>query len=472
MKLGIFQDKRFLKKDYVSLIVIFFLVIYFIIQLFGFKGFYSYGWDESVYMHMSDYIQSGGEIGLMETGRPVIFPIILIPFSQSIFLLRLFILVLSIVTLWIFYLIGKKSLDSKLDWLFPALLAVFPFFFITSNSILSEIPTLFFHALCIYFFLNRKYTLSGIFGSVAFLTRFQFGIYLPILFVAIFFFEKKNNWFKHLSRYLLGVFVAIPLLFINVFLFYKETSNFFLAMFYPFISQLTESLVGYAWFYKESVLFYPQHIFTWTFFSVFVLVGFAFLFYNKSKKNIFLAFLLIVSFIYLIAYPQKVVRFLMLCVPWIVYFIAYGLIQTFKNIEFDKKQLFIGLVLIILFANVLTTSYNRINEFHYAPKEFYNEYLFALENKTEAKIIVAFPMIKTKSKIDIGYYKKGLSMYEKLNKEGYDYIFYSDHWFPCQEEDEKCHNFNKILGNYIHNNYDLYINYSLYGSDFLLYSKV
>jgi len=487
MKLGIFKNK-----NYVSLIVVFFLLVYFIIQLFGLRGFYSYGWDESVYMHMSDYIQSGGEIGLMETGRPVIFPIILIPFSQSIFLLRLFILVLSIVTLWIFYLIGKKCLNSKLSWIFPVALSVFPFYYITSNSVLSEIPTLLFHGLCVYYFLERKYVFSGIFGFLTFFTRFQFGIYLPVLFIAIFFFEKRKELFKYLLRFVSGVLIASSLLLFHVYFFYREAGNFFLAIIYPMINQLKESLFGYVWFYRQSLLYYPEYLFNWSLFSVFIIIGIGFLVYyfiklrsvkkknqnDLAKKNILLAFLMLVPLSYLLISPQKVFRFLMLNIPWIVYLMCFGLIETINLIKNRLKNrtlylAIVSIILILFFVPMLVNSVNRINEFHYAPKEFYNEYLFALQDlPSDIKVITTFPMIKTKSRIDIGYYKRGLALYEKLNENQYDYVYYSDHWLLCQEGDAFCFEFRETMKKYLYDNYNLYMNYSLYGSDFLLYSKV
>lgn len=485
-----------LNRKYQTLLIVVFLAVYFLIQFAGLFGFYSYGWDESVYIHMSKYIRSGGSEGLLENLRPIFFPIILTPFSDNIFISRLFILVLSIATLWIFYLIGRKHMNSELGWVFPIALALFPLYYLSSNSVLTEIPALFFHALSIYCFFERKYIFSGMLGFLAFFTRFPFGIYLPILFIGIFFLEKKKSILKNMSKFILGVLIGSPLFLVNTYLFYPEAKNVFMATIYPILNQflLNQSkhhISVYVWYYYKGPLFYLKYLLNWTVLSVFTLVGILFLIIHyikhsaKQKKsnkmlknNALILVLMLLPLSYLLITPHREIRYLMLVIPWIIYFMCFGLIET---IRFIKRKLswknkilasaVIFIILVLIFGNLSVNSFTIIKNFYYAPEELYNNYFFALEDLSpKNKILTSVPMIKTKAKIEIGYYNDRY-FYRKLRQDNYDYVYYTADWFPCHEDDLQCLKLREDTKNYLENNYGLHINYSLHQSDFLIYSR-
>ncbi|MBU1854124.1 MAG: glycosyltransferase family 39 protein [Nanoarchaeota archaeon] len=485
--------KKFKAKHYQIVIVICFLVAYFLIQLIGLRGFYSYGWDESVYLHMSNYFKSGGDGGFIENLRPILFSIILIPFSHSIFISRLFILVLSVFTLWIFYLIGKKNLNSEFSWVFPVVLAFFPFYYLSSNSILTEIVALFFHALCVYYFFRKKYVFSGLLAMLAFFTRFQFGIYFPILLFGIFLIGTRKNISKNVSKFILGILIGSPLFFINTYLFYSETNSFFLATVYPLLNQLKDNFFEYLWYYKQGFFYYLKYLLNWSIFSMFAIIGILFLIFflvksqfikqesqNKwLKRNLLLLVFLLIPFSYLLFSSHKEIRYLMLVIPWIVYFICFGLIETIKQVKnklLEKNTILtfalVFIILIVFLGSFLLNSFLFIKDVYHAPKAFYDNYLFALQNLSHQNLVLtSFPMIKTYAKIEIGYYND-LYFYEMLSKGNYDYVYYTYNWFPCQENDIWCLNLREDTMNYLENNFDLYTNYSLYGSDFFLYYKV
>jgi len=470
-----------LSKNRAKLAMIIFLTVFFVVNFVNLFGFYEYGWDESVYLHMSDYIKTGGSEGLMENLRPNLFSFLLIPFSDNFFVSRLFVLVLAIATLWVFFLIGKQCLQSKYSWIFPILLAVFPYFFLNSNSVMTEIPALFFHSLSIYFLLKKRHYFSGLFGFLAFLTRFAFGIYLPILLVAIVLRERKS-----LARFAGGMVTGIPLLLINVFLFFGETKNVFFAAIYPILNQLKDHTMSpYVWLYDKGFMFYPNYLFSWSVFSIFAIIGIIFLLRNLMKntekpysENSWLVYLLIIPMVYLLVSPHKEARYLMLVVPWIVYFLVYGVIWLLRDLEefllAKKPKLKKALPVIIIFLVFLSVLPSLLGVFvnNTKPeKEFYTDYLSELDNVGRDKtILTATPMIQTNAQIIAGYNNDKV-FYQRLTNQPYDYVYYAAASFPCQENDQSCLSERREIKQYLEENYALYKEGFYFGTDYFIYKK-
>lgn len=469
-------------KDYSTMAVLAFLAVLFIVKFIGLFGFYPYGWDESVYLHTSEYIKSGGSAGLLENLRPLMFPVLLIPFSASVFFSRLLVLALGIATLWIFYLIGKQNIGSKKSWIFPVLIALFPIFFISLSSIMTEIPSLFFHAFAVYLFFRKKYLFAGLASFAAFFTRFSLGIYIPVLFLALLIIESR----KQAVKYLLGVVIGFPLLLLNTFLYSAQASNPFLATIYPILNQLKDhAFSNYIWLYNKGFWFYFHYLFSWTPFVFFAIIGIIFLLKNlnikkklndEDKNNIVIFFLFLVPFIYALISPHKEERYLMLVIPWIVYFISYGIIWLMEDMEsrlFSAKPRIGKIVNIIMTALVLLSVFLGISGLVFQNpdpvKGFYDNYLFELEDlDSNNKILTAIPMIKTKAKIIPGYRSDNF-FYEKLTGEVYDYVYYTSSSFPCRDEDQICLNLRRETKQYLDKNYHLHKEYFFQGSDFFIY---
>ncbi len=472
---------NFPKKSFAEWAIIVFLALFFILNFLGLFGFYNYGWDESVYIHMSNYIKSGGGAGLMESLRPTLFPLVLVPFSESIFASRLFVLMLSLATLWIFFLIGKKGLKSRHSWAFPVALAVFPYFLITGSAVMTEIPALFFHFLSVFFLLKKKHYFSGLFGVLAFLTRFSFGIYLPILFMVILFRERQK-----ILRFILGMASGIPMLLINVYLFLGEAKNIFLAAIFPIINQLKDNTSSpYLWVYDKGFWFYPGYLFSWSVFTIFAVVGIIFLLRNLIKRqekpyseNSWLVYLLIIPITYILASPHKEARYLMLVIPWVVYFMVYGIVWLMRDLEagwLAKKQPLKKTVPIIFFVLVFLSilpSFVGVYTNQQPPeKEFYTDYLYALKGAGQEKtVLTATPMIMTSAKI-IPAYDNNNIFFQKLETANYDYVYYSSAPFPCLETDQPCLSLRKDTKQFLDQNYALYKEGFYQGTDYFIYKS-
>jgi hypothetical protein len=435
--------------------VIFIIVLFFLVGFYKLFGFHSYGWDENVYSQTSNYIKSLGEHGFLENLRPVMFPLLLVPFGST-FLMRLLVLAFSIGCLILFYKIAKKT--SEYPWIFVALLALYPYFFIGSNLIMAEIPAIFLHLLCVYLFLEKKYLYSGLFGFIAFFTRFQFGIYLPIILAAVFIKDRKKT-----LNFIYGLAIGSILLIANLFLYYPQTQGLN-SLIYPMINQLNDNLAsGYVWYYSQGFFYYFIYLFSWSVFSIAAIFGLL-----SHKKSIF-HYLLIIPLAYLALTTHKESRYLALVVPWIIYFMAYGIVFLFKKIrkiKFNGKILACLFVILALLITCIGT-YEESKAFYKAPKELYDRYFFALENVTNKTLLTSTPMIKTGSKIVIGYYNENY-FYQKLKEREYDYVFYANNSFPCNAK--ACFDIKNETESYLNINYELFLNYDYY-ANYSIYKK-
>ena len=434
---------------------IFIIAIFFLIGFCKLFGFHPYGWDESVYSQTSAYIKSFGEHGFLENLRPVMFPLLLAPFDST-FLMRLFVLALSIASLFLFYKIAEKN--SEYPWIFVFLLAIYPYFFIGSNLIMAEIPAIFFHLLCVYLFLEKKYLFSGLFGFIAFFTRFQFGIYLPILLAAVFIKDRKKT-----LKFVYGIAIGSVLLLANLFLYYSQTHSLS-SLIYPMVNQFREILASeYVWYYDKGLFYYFIYLFSWSIFSITAIFGML-----SHKKSIF-HYLLIIPLAYLTLSVHKESRYLALAAPWIIYFMAHGIVFLFKKIKrikFNGKILASLFVIIALLTTAIGT-YEKSKAFYNAPQELYDKYFFAMENVTNKTMLTSTPMIKTESKIVIGYYNDTY-FYQKLGERKYDYVFYADNSFPCNTKE--CLDFRNEIKGYLDINYELFLSYD-YHANYSVYRK-
>src|SRR3989338_10253027 len=168
------------------------------IAFFLFNGSAGLWWDSSVYIGMSKYLYSGGESGLWEPSRPVLWPLILGLFWKFgfdyIFLGKLLSIFISTGSSIVVYLISAKYFSKKTAFLASLFFSFSPSIFLSDTLLLTEIISTFFLLLGIYFFLGQKNFLSGLFLFISFMSRF-FPIFfaLPIILIYVFRVLTKKN---------------------------------------------------------------------------------------------------------------------------------------------------------------------------------------------------------------------------------------------------------------------------------------
>ncbi len=410
-------------------------------------------WDESVYIGMGKYIFSSGEIGLWEPIRPIGLPLIMGFFWKiglsPVIMSEIISILFAAANIYLTYLIGKKLFDETVGLISAVILSLTPFFYYFSSYGFSGIPSTFFALLGLYFFIEDKYFITGIFSGISFLFRFPQGLLL-IVFSSLIFFKNK----KRLFNFVTGWFIAVlPFLIFNLFM-YKD-------MFLPFLQAVSHqsnpvhSVVNNTFFSRiYNVSYYIVEIFKQA--PIIILA----IFYYKENKKTLLPFLLfLVYFTYII---NKQLRFALIFIPYLCIMAAYGT----NTLLLKKQKLAFLIILIILSIPPLMLVYNQYRwRSNYIPK------IQSLNNFFEDKagiILTTYPTsVAYSDNKFIPFYNNvddAVEIFEKENTNA-DYILYSKLFYPCYDDEclEKRQNlFDKISQNKLIFNLSYDQNYYVY----------
>jgi len=243
--------------------------------------------------------QIWGSLTLGEFNPPLFYWIEhgMLAFGESEAVLRLVPAILGILTIPVFYLIGKEVLDRNTGLLAAALLAFSPFQLYYSQEARAYAPMLFFFSLAFYFFLRllrswdrRDAALFGVLSALAFWTHFY--AFVPIL--ALFLFAlaaRVREMAKDLRSAVpfaipVAVFVVLtlPLIYYAVQLFAARTSTApaFGIQGADTVIQTMIQLSGFS------------AILAWVFLALFI-VGVAFLARRDARLALLLAFVIVFS---------------------------------------------------------------------------------------------------------------------------------------------------------------------------------
>ncbi|MBT3297477.1 phospholipid carrier-dependent glycosyltransferase [archaeon] len=331
-------------------------------------------WDSYVYIGMAKYIYSLGQIGLWESLRPLVWPVILGFFWKLNFPLlltiKVFDVIFSLISIILVYKICEKYFSKITADLASLIFAITPLYTVFVGLALTEPLSLCFATLALYFFLDKskKYHLyfTGLFIGLAFLTKYPLGILLPAFIITQLlssdyninnvhekFFSKNNlyNKIKQITKLTLSFIITIaPYLILNQILY----SN----MLEPFIKG-TSIMNTQTWLYSGDVWFYftefihANKLFLFIYFALLI-----FIFKKQWKDEKYL--IMVISSAMIIAYfsfsvARKEVRYMTLALPFLsiliadIVYLAYSYLSKFrKAIIRPQALLFIFTVLIIL----------------------------------------------------------------------------------------------------------------------------
>ena len=333
-------------------------------------------WDSHVYIGMGKYFFSGGAIGIWESFRPLLHPIILGAFWKSgfnpIFIGKLLDLIFSLVAIYLTYLIGKKIFNRETGLIGALIFSFTPLFIMFTGLILTEPLAITFAWLGIYLFLdeNKKWKLflSGIFLSLSLMTKFPQGIIFGALFLILgikllrgLYPLKKEEILervKQLITFSLGFgIIIIPYLIFN----YYRYGN----MLEPFLSG-SQIVTTSTWVYGSGITFYLTQFFfrNWIYLFFFV-----YLYYfikerqwKDTSKNVLMLSALLFLFYFTFQVPRKEVRYLVTVLPFLSVMIAYALIKIYYNLKSSSKPTlrptaFIILCVLMTVIHIPTTLY-------------------------------------------------------------------------------------------------------------------
>ncbi len=397
-------------------LIFFILAIFFVIQSFSLFNDADIWWDPAVYVEMGKYMFSDGNSGLWEPYRPILWPVILGFFWKMgldpIFFGNLMSIALATVCIYIAYLICKKIFDMNTGIVAAFILSFTPTFFFFSGIPFSEMCSLMFLLLGIYFYFEKKIALCGLAFGLSFITRvFYVFVFFSLSLVICYEVFKRREKISRLI--LMGCYFFIPVLFyllFNLFM-YRD-------MFLPFIEQ-TWMTVNVGWVWSEPFYFYFFQIIKENLLSIFAIAGIIFIFpgggMNKRNQTIFLAVFLII-FLPFNVFEQKEVRFMVLFWPVICVLIGYGIIMVFNKIK-NQKMAWSYLILLLIVFCVYSLPQLKFNEYNDEYDIIYN---YEKEHKLENPIWISNPsyIVHTDYNASLIYYPRfDLAKMEKLNFE-------------------------------------------------------
>ena len=408
------------------------------IAFFLFNGSAGLWWDSSVYIGMSKYLYSGGESGLWEPSRPVLWPLILGLFWKFgfdyIFLGKLLSIFISTGSSIVVYLISAKYFSKKTAFLAALFFSFSPSIFLSDTLLLTEIISTFFLLLGFYFFLGQKNFLSGLFLGISFMSRFfQIFFALPVILIYLFrIFNKKGaENYKAMLAFLIAFSIpAVPYIISNIY-YYGDA-------FYPFSIQIFMTK-NTGWRFSQPFSFYFMGIVRENFLAAFSILGFwlAVKGRNAEKKYLFVIFILV--FALYVLERHKEMRLLIPLMPFLYIFASHGIVRLSKI--FRKGMIIFMALVILLWASQAIPLLNQ-GDGKKDAQEF-RDYLHSSEIKEG--IWISSPLFlaaSDKKAEELIYYplynsSRAMSLRSKINDAHLVMINTCD-ILPCPPSDKNC----------------------------------
>lgn len=329
-----FISDRFWSRHFRS--ILFLIVLFSLIFRILFLGSVEpFGFDSGVYLANGKFFFSGGEAGFFEHIRPPVTGL-LAGFPWWIGLdanlgFFFFNLVFGLGSVILIALVGRL-LFSSFAGLFSALVfASSSTFFFSSFLIQSELPGIFFFLLSLFFVLRNNFFFSGVFISLAFLSKFYYGLFFFIF--ALYLFWSSGR--RKASFFGLGVSLFVVPYFIFSWVFLGS----------PFASLLDASFVAGSALWCNYFAFMPWHSYFLVFLAESFLVVFSvfalFRFRNVNVRLLFACLLPPLFYLFMISCRNN--RYALLVFPLLVLLAGFGF-DAFKK----KFGLYFSLIIICL----------------------------------------------------------------------------------------------------------------------------
>ncbi len=314
-------------------------------------------WDPAIYVGMGKFMFSHGTIGMWETLRPPLWPILLgitwFGGLNPLFMAKVFAALAGIGAMIVLYFIGEKE-HKGLGSVSALMLALSPSFAFFVAIPTNDIAASFLVLIASFYILRKKYFLAGLMISLAFLMRFPNGLFLlPFsLFILI------ENWsliswsdfFKKSIRQGINLIlgfctIAIPYFIIN-YIFFQDA-------FLP-LKEGRSVIEGSS---QESVFYYVKYILLDTPVVILAAFGVVMLGYELFRRrkisavySLSLLCALIVG-VYFSHIGHKELRYSFIFLPFIIIIASYGLSRLWQLFN-PKYAASITFVVILIIGGV------------------------------------------------------------------------------------------------------------------------
>lgn len=416
-----------------------------VLRLFYVLLNYPLWWDSHVYIGIGKYIYSSGEIGMWESFRPLIHPLILGFFWKlgfnPIFIGKILDIIYSLLVVFLTYTIAVKIFDkttaviSSLILSFTALLIMFV------GLILSDLPAMVLGLLGIFLVVDEnkqwwKFLLAGICISLSFLTRFPQGIWFAAVLLMLV--VQKEDFTSKIKRgVILTVGFSLPIIPYLIFNYYRY--GFALEPFRAGSWIVTTA----TWVYANSLAYY----FTDFFLSLPIfLFFFGYLYYFwkeklwKKQEHFLLLALCILTIAYFLYVPRKEPRYLATILPFLAMVVAFTIIKIYQQLQSASKPWLKPRALVVICVLLVLIPLPIELHFERAPT-FEKEVLQAIEeNNITGTILTTDPSLVSYVDLKVVTFD-GIEyapiVYDR-NREHYQLIFVNECDFICAADNDAC----------------------------------
>ncbi len=462
-------------------IILFIVVLFATLESFLIFREYPITWDEGAFIGMGKHIYSSGQSGIWEDVRPLGLPLVFGFFWKiglgSAFFYRFFSFLSAVGVLAVVFLIGRKFIKNYLAGFAAVLVGFSPVFFYNSRLATTDVISLLFALLAIYFFLEQKYFLSGFFAGLAFMVRFPHGLIIGVILFSIILFDNKE-WLKKS-----GSFLAVPLFITGIFLFFSyityadSSSSVIEAMFRQFSSairhqdNLVYSIDGFA----SNLLYYLQVAFSENPLFLLSIPGIL-IFVRKTRGRILsLAVALLAYFAYFTWILNKEERFFIAFLPFAAMLAAYWVGEFVPFLLRLRMPLMIPFVLMIavLLVSSSISVYAQVREqYSWLPDNEMLDLYKHFDGKNST-VLTAHPAFSAYSgNLFIQFYEnpdEAMIRYGAY-KDKVDFIVYTPQFYPCERFGPECEQKKALLIRRISDENHLMLNKTIGNMQYYIFS--
>jgi len=330
-------------------------------------------------------------------------------FGQSEFVLRFIPALFGVLTIPVFYYLGKEFADENVGLIMAALLTISPYHVYFSQEARNYSTMLFLFSLALFFFFyslntNRLYSwiLFGLFSALTLWTHYFTFIPLALLFMYTIFWgiSRQRKMLQQPHGYILSIFafiiVTLPLVPLAFTLLLKRTSN-----------PPLYGIKGFEVLYQILSSLSEYHRTTMALFIVLFIIGSVFLWKIEKSKAVIVVGLVAIPILISIYLSEKMpidVRYLFFLLP----FFFLGISVSFKALAgfFRRKNsIFILIVLFFLLqAPFLALTFN--NYYTKYSKEDWRGFAEVIEkNSSDGDYVIVVPYV-ARLPLDIYYDNK------------------------------------------------------------------
>ncbi len=353
-----------------------------------------------------------------DPNNPPLFYVIehfMLVFGQGEFVVRFIPALLGVLTIPVFYCIGKEFADDDVGIIMAALLTISPFHVYYSQEARAYTLMLFVFSLALFFFLfslrtNRKYSwvLFGFFSGLTLWTHYYTLVPLGILFTYSFFWgiRRSGNGERQPHRYLLSFFtfvlVSLPLVPLLSNLYNKRTST----------PPLPWGMKGFDVLFQTFTALSDYHRSVMILFFVLFIIGIVYIWKNNRFNAILIFGLLVIPILISIFLAEKVAmdeRYLFYLLP--VFFIGISFsLKSLAGLSGSKNITLIIILFFIIQVPFLALYYSTYYT-HYSREDWRGMAKTIEERSAEGDAIIVVPYY-TRLPLDIYYNNTSDKTYE------------------------------------------------------------